>query len=164
MRLALVLLVSGCVAATGGVGLPEVVARAAPGTEPVAARGTTALAVRSVAPEPDGGTVEVAGAECSAVSGPFRAELTTPARLVLPDLGEASAPVTVNCRLGSARGAMRSDPQFGWSGGMGGWPAIGVSVGTGGYDGVGVGMGWYGGGVGTGRDITRYPDMRVVLE
>jgi hypothetical protein len=160
---ALALLLGACVAADGGAGLPETVATAPPGTEPVPAQGVTGLAVRSLVPNDEGRPVEVAGADCTAASGPFRAEFQTPARLVLPDLGPASAPLRVDCRIGEARGAMRAEPQLGWAGGLGGWPAIGVTVGTGSSDGVGVGVGWYGGGAGVGRDITRYPDMRIVL-
>jgi hypothetical protein len=120
--------------------------------------------VRTVAPATAGGQ-EIAGARCTASSALYRAEFTAPARLLLPDFGPASPPVTVVCRAGEAEGRAVSEPEPYWSRGLGGWPAIGISVGTGDISGVSVGAGWYGGGTGWGGTAaTRYPALRVVLE
>lgn len=157
--------IAGCVAP--GVAPPGVeTVRAEPkdGVAAPAARGETQLVVRAVPAGTQG--QELRGALCVADAPWFRAEFTSPARLLLPDYGAAAPVVTVTCRSGTASGTAAASPEAAWSGGLGGWPAIGMSVGTGNAAGVGVGLGWYGGGVGTagGVPVVRYPELRVVLE
>lgn len=145
-----------------GLPLPEPAMRMTPrdGVTWPAARGEASMVVRTVA-----GGVEVPGAECRAESNLFQAGFRTPARLLLPDFGEASPSLRIACRDGAASGVVEARPRIGWAqDAYGGWPAVGVSVGTGGYGGVGVGMSWYGGGGGAGAvPAVRYPDVEVVL-
>jgi hypothetical protein len=148
-------------AAPPGVG--TVSATRTAGVQAPLASGETQIVVRAVpAGAPD---QELHGAQCVAESPWFRSEFASPARVLVPDYGTQSPPVTVTCRSGTATGSAVAQPQAAWSGGLGGWPAVGVSVGTGDSSGVGVGFGWWGGGVGTygGAPVVRYPELRVVV-
>jgi len=131
-------------------------------TAPIA-RGESSLVVRAV---PAGSLgQEIHGAACRAETDYFTAEFLSPARVLMPDLGETAPVVRVTCRAGEAVGSADALPERAWSGGLGGWPAVGISVGTGDTSGVGVGLGWYGGSVGAsgGSPVVRYRELRVPL-
>jgi hypothetical protein len=135
----------------GGRGLPEVRAMATdvkwlpPGREP------TGFAVRSFAPGPDGDLVEVAGANCVVTADVYRAEIVTPTRVILPDLGADAPAVRTDCRLGDGlAGAVVGEPQFRWDR-TGGNPAERL---------VWRGGQWWGG---PQSGPMRYPDMLVPL-
>lgn len=156
---------AGC-ATTGAapVGVQTVQAVAKPGVAAPVARGETQLVVRTVTAGAPG--QELVGAACVADTPWFQAKFTSPARILMPDLGASAPTVTVTCRSGTATGTAAAPPVAAWSGGLGGWPAVGISVGTGDVNGVGVGLGWYGGGVGgaSGVPVTRYNELRVELQ
>jgi hypothetical protein len=160
-------LVSGCTEAGPGAP-PEAPVRVAPTRDATwpPARGETEMVVRAVTPAAQRAQQEIAGARCTAASPLYAAEFTAPARVLLPDFGSASPPVTVTCRAGDAEGSAQSRPELRGTGGFYGWPAVGISVGTGDFDGVGLGMGWYGGGTGwsSGDAAVRYPSLRVVVD
>jgi hypothetical protein len=159
-----VMLAAAC-AAPGPVdpGVPSVRAEPRPGVTTPLARGETSLVVRAVPAGPTG--QEVQGAACLAETGYFTAEFVSPARILMPDLGEAAPVVSVACRAGDTSGSAEALPERAWSGGLGGWPAVGISVGTGDAAGVGVGLGWQGGSVGGtgGVPVVRYRELRVPL-
>lgn len=118
---ALVLALAGCgfgpggATTGGGRGLPEVRAMATDVKRLPPGRGPTGVAVRSFAPGPDGDLVEVAGATCVFSADVYRAEIVTPARVILPDLGADAPDVRADCRLGDGlAGAVIGEPQFGW--------------------------------------------------
>ena len=65
-------------------------------------------------PGPDGWQ-EAAGAQCSVTGGDyFRAQVVTPVRLVLPDLGPDAPVVAAECVSGTARGRAAVAPNFSW--------------------------------------------------
>lgn len=99
----------------GGAGLPEVRAVATDVKRLPPGRGPTGVAVRSFAPGPDGNLVEVAGATCVFSADVYQAQIVTPARVILPDLGADAPQVRADCRLGATlAGAVVADPQFRW--------------------------------------------------
>ena len=156
--------VAGCVAP--GVAPPGVATVRADRVANVAAplaSGETQVVVRTVAA---GSGAETTGVACVAESPWSRASFASPARVLLPDFGPQSPPVSVTCRSGAGSGSAVARPQAAWEGGLGGWPAVGMSVGTGTNSGVGVGVGWWGGGgagASGGTPVVRYPDVRVVM-
>ena len=156
---------AGCVApGSAPPGVQTVRAERVSAAQAPLASGETQVVVRTFAAGPSG--QELSGVPCVAESPFFRAEFTSPARVLLPDFGAQSPSVSVTCRSGTASGSAVAPPQAAWEGGLGGWPSVGVSVGTGTNSGVGVGLGWWGGGgVGAsgGTPVVRYPDLRVVL-
>lgn len=135
----------------GGGGLPVVAMRPAGVTVVPPGRGRTlALAVRSFTPAADG-WAEVAGARCRVAAGELLvADLLTPARLTLPDLGPDAPRIEAKCSTGDAAGVDVVDPIFSW-------PEGGPSPATR----VWWGGGWWFGGEKTGP--VRYPDLAVAL-
>jgi hypothetical protein len=149
-------LAAGCTTTGGGQGVATMRAQPRPGVALPPAQGETALDIRAVGP---GGEAR-AGVYCNLVSALFTAGIRTPAQVLLPDYGPNAPEVTVACEGGSA--PVLSRPILAWSGGLGGWPSVGMSVNSEG--GVGVGLGWWGGAVGTGTPMTRYPEVSVVVD
>ena len=84
----------------GGKGLPQVRMSASQAMiVPPGRDGELALALRAFVPGPDGWQ-EAAGARCSVTGGDyFRAQVVTPVRLVLPDLGPDAPVVARRVRL-----------------------------------------------------------------
>ncbi len=150
----LVLLLAGCAAARGGGGgLPEVAMR--PSSEVVVPPGrgqsNLALAVRSFVPAGEGWN-EVTGARCQVTGGAyFRADVVTPARLTLPDLGPDAPPLQADCTSGALHGAAAVAPAFSW-------PEEGRPWGG---ERIWWGQGWWWGFQKTGP--MRYPDLAVAL-
>ena len=102
--------------ATGsGKGLPVVAMQSSRDVVVPPGRGRPlALAVRAFVPGPEGWQ-EVAGARCRVVGDEFfRAELTTPARLIIPDLGPDAPVLRADCTGDGASGASAVAPVFGW--------------------------------------------------
>jgi hypothetical protein len=99
----------------GGRGLPEVAMRATGSVVVPPGRDTpAALAVRAFVPGPDGWQ-QVAGARCRVTGADyFVADLVTPARLVLPDLGPDAPMLRADCTQGTARGSAVVAPVFPW--------------------------------------------------
>ena len=156
--LALVSAVAGCGgggyqwtgASGGGRGLPEVSMRAsASAVVPPGRDAPEALALRAFVPGPDGWS-EVAGARCGVTGGDyFRAEVVTPVRLVVPDLGPDAPPLRADCASGTTRGAAIVYPAFSWP--AEGRPGPAQRV-------------WWGGGWWWGLQKSgpmRYPDLAV---
>jgi hypothetical protein len=135
----------------GGAGLPEVRAMATDVKRLPPGRGPTGVVVRSFAADPGGDLVEVAGANCVFTADVYRAEVVTPARVVIPDLGADAPEVRADCRLGAdLAGAVIAEPQFRWDS-------------TGGSQAERVfwrGGQWWGGPQG---GPMRYPDLAVPL-
>ena len=76
--------------------------------------GDRALALRSFVPGPDGWQ-EIDGARCRVTGGDYlSADVVTPVRLVLPDLGPDAPPLRADCETGTARGAAVVEPFFPW--------------------------------------------------
>lgn len=163
------LLLAGCVvpAPTTPPGATVVRAEARPGVAMPPARGETSLVVRAAPASALG--QDLAGVACRAETPYSTASFTTPAQILMPDLGSAAPSVTVTCNAqtptGKLSGTAIASPEAPWSNGLGGWPAVGISVGTGNAQGVGVGVGWSGGSAGTssGTPAIRYRDLRVPL-
>lgn len=156
---------AGCVSpgmAPSGVGTVRAVPK--PGVVAPPAQGEAQLVVRTAAAATPG--AEIAGATCVAETPFSRVAFASPARVLMPDFGAQAPTVSVTCEAGAARGSATAAPVAAWQGGLGGWPAVGVSVGTGNAGGVGLGLGWYGGGVGgaSGVPVTRYNELRVLLQ
>lgn len=101
--------------AGGGYGLPEVVLQPTGETIVPPGRGNTkALAVRTFVPEGEGWS-EVTGVPCSVTAAPYlAANLVTPARVVLPDLGPDAPNVQADCRNATLAGSAAVAPQFSW--------------------------------------------------
>ena len=134
----------------GGAGLPEVAMRPSGEVAVPPGRGAReGLAVRAFLPG-DGEWREVGGARCSITGGDFfRAELVTPARLTLPDLGPDAPTLRADCTSGTARGTAVVAPAFSW-------PAEGRPS--------PIERAWWGGGWWWGFQRTgpmRYPDLAV---
>lgn len=138
--------------AGGGAGLPQVAM--APTGETVVPPGRGArrgLAVRTFVAVPDGWS-EVSGANCTVSGVPyFRANLVTPARLVLPDLGPDAPALRAECETPTAWGSDTVAPAFAWP--VEGRPNP-------------VTRAWWGGGWWWGYQKTgplRYPDLAIGL-
>jgi hypothetical protein len=132
-----------------GRGLPEVTMTAQEDWIVPPGRGRTALAVRAFVPGANGEWQEVAGARCQVTGSPFfAADLMTPARLVLPDLGPDAPSLMADCISGAARGQGAVAPDYGWqeSGGTHGQRMV-------------FGAGWWRGYDGSGP--LSYPDLSV---
>ncbi len=101
--------------AGGGAGLPQVAM--GPTGEAVVPPGRGAwrsLAVRTFESTPAGWS-EVTGARCVVTGDPFfRANVTTPTRLVLPDLGPDAPALRAECETPTASGADVVGPVFSW--------------------------------------------------
>ena len=100
----------------GGGGLPVVSMRAnADEVVPPGRGAAVGLAVRAFVPGVEEEWTEVAGARCRVTGGNFfSADLVTPARLVLPDLGPDAPPLRAECTSGNARGVDVVGPGFSW--------------------------------------------------
>jgi hypothetical protein len=136
--------------AGGGSGLPQVAMR--PSGEQVVPPGRGAmkgLAVRTFVPGADG-WVEVAGARCTVTGVPFfRADVVTPVRLLLPDLGPDAPTLRAECETATAKGYDVSQPVYGWP--VEGRPSPAERM-------------WWGGGWWWGYERTgplHYPDLAV---
>ena len=123
-----------------------------------AREGTAGLTVRTVATDPAGATKELRGAACTATSALYAARFRTPARLALPDFGEASPPVEVTCAAGAGEGSGTATPVGGR--GLGGWPALGMSVSSR----EASASASAGGAAASARGLVRYPELRVMVE
>ena len=77
------------------------------------ARGETQLIVRTVTAGAPG--QELVGAACVADTPWFQAKFTSPARILMPDLGASAPTVTVTCRSGTATGTAAAPPVAAWS-------------------------------------------------
>ena len=110
------------------------------------------VAVRAFVPDAAGteGWQEVAGARCRVTGGDYyRADLVTPARLVIPDLGPDAPVLVATCENGAASGRSAVAPAYGWR--NPGVPSPGNRV-------------WWGGGWWWGMQKSgpmRYPDLSV---
>lgn len=113
--------------------------------------GARALALRTFVPGTDGWQ-EVSGARCRVTGGDyFRAQVVTPVRLVLPDLGPDAPVLRAECESGIARGAAAVAPDFPWPAETLASPAQ---------------RAWWGGGWWWGFQKSgpmRYPDLAVAL-
>jgi hypothetical protein len=108
------------------------------------------LGVRTWVRAPDGTITETPGA-CRIEEGAFGAEMATPGRLVIPDLGPDAPTIVATCTSGALAGSNAVEPAFGWAGNGGSAPER-----------VAWGGGWWWGGVRTGP--MRYPDLDVGLQ
>lgn len=136
----------------GGRGLPEVRMSASQTVVvPPGRDGARALALRTFVPGTDGWQ-EVSGARCRVTGGDyFRAQVVTPVRLVLPDLGPDAPVLRAECESGIARGAAAVAPDFPWPAETLASPAQ---------------RAWWGGGWWWGFQKSgpmRYPDLAVAL-
>ena len=115
-------------------------------------RWKTDLAVRAFVPDAEGGWVEMPGSRCRVSGGDyFTADLVTPARLVLPDLGPDAPQLVANCTNGQLAGQAVVQPAYGW-------PEEGRPSGV---RRAGWGGGWWWGYEKTGPLV--YPDLAVAL-
>ncbi len=132
-------------------GLPEVQMRNTTGDVVAPARKYLAVPARSFQAGADGTWLEVTGAQCSVTSGVYQATLTTPARLVLPDLGPDAQPITAACSTGTLSGRDQVAPEYPW-------PAEGEASAA---SRVSYGRGWWYGYEKSGP--MKYPDIAVAL-
>jgi hypothetical protein len=126
------------------------------------ARGVADFTVRTAARAPSGVDLEVRGVECVATSGAATTAFRSPARVVLPDVGQG---VRVACAGGGRSGEAVVEARQAFQ--RGGWraaPSIGVSIGAGGGRGtrVGTGLGVNVAPVAVPAGVA-YDDVRVVL-
>jgi hypothetical protein len=101
----------------GGAGLPQVAMRPNPAAIVPPGRRSTGLAVRTFVPAEgtDDGWNEVAGARCRVTGGDFfHADVVTPVRLVVQDLGPDAPPLHAECSSGTLAGADAVAPGFSW--------------------------------------------------
>jgi hypothetical protein len=103
----------------GGGGLPEVTMNPRTVFVVPPGRWRTGLALRTFVPGADGSWQEVVGARCRVVGGEYyRAEVVTPVRIVLPDLGPDAPPLTATCSTlaagGTISGTATVAPVYGW--------------------------------------------------
>jgi hypothetical protein len=100
----------------GGRGLPVVSMRANSDEVVPPGRGAPiGLAVRAFVPGTEEEWTEVAGARCHVTGGNFfSADLVTPARLVLPDLGPDAPALRADCASGAATGTDIVGPVYSW--------------------------------------------------
>lgn len=135
----------------GGGGLPATRAEARPDSMTPPGRRDLALAVRAFATETDGSLVEIRGATCQVTGGAFAANVATPARVVIADLGPDAPALTARCRAGALEGAAAVPPVFSWAAGGGNPPQRML-----------WGLGWTYGYAKVGP--MHYPDLRVMLD
>ena len=112
-----------------------------------------ALAVRAFVPAADAdGWNEIEGARCRVTGGDFfSADVVTPARLTVQDLGPDAPPLRADCSSGTLTGSAAVGPAFGWP--VEGRPGAVHRI-------------WWGGGWWWGFQKTgpmRYPDLAVAL-
>jgi hypothetical protein len=137
-----------------GAGLPPVMARNNTDEVVPPGRGRLGLAVRTFVADTgaSSGWQEVTGARCRVTGGHyFQADLVTPARLVVPDLGPDATPLVADCTSGVRHGRAAVLPAYGWRNLE--QPSAGNRV-------------WWGGGWWWGMQKTgpmRYPDLAVSL-
>jgi hypothetical protein len=99
----------------GGDDLPQVTMRASTDVVVPPGRWRTALALRAFVPVADNAWQEVTGARCRVTGGDFyRADVVTPVRLVLPDVGPDAPPLTASCRTETLSGTATVAPAFSW--------------------------------------------------
>jgi hypothetical protein len=60
--------------------------------------------MRSYVPGPEGAWQEIVGAQCLVEVGPYTASVTTPVRLVVPDMRPVDMPLVATCTQGDASG------------------------------------------------------------
>jgi hypothetical protein len=133
----------------GGAGLPVTVARASTDVVTPPGRGMLGLAVRSYQRTATGEPAELP-ATCAIEAGAFEAQMVTPGRLVIPDLGPDAPAITAVCTAGPLAGRNSVAPAFRWAS-TGGMPPERVAW----------GLGWWWGGTKSGP--MRYPDLDVGL-
>lgn len=114
----LVLALAGCYGGEqvsgGGNGLPQVAMRNSNETVVPPGRGTLALAVRTFVPAGEKWN-EVKGARCRVTGGDFfAADVVTPVRLTVQDLGPDAPPLKADCVSGNLAGSDVVAPAFGW--------------------------------------------------
>ncbi len=103
-------------AAGGGAGLPQVAMRNSNETVVPPGRGVRqmGLALRTFVPAGEGWN-EIVGSRCQVTAGDLlRADVVTPVRLTLPDLGPDAPPLRADCTSGTLKGAAAVAPAFGW--------------------------------------------------
>jgi hypothetical protein len=101
----------------GGGGLPQVATRSSTAYVVPPGRGRLGLAVRTFVADADAprGWREITGARCRITGGDFyRAELVTPARLVVPDTGPDAPALVADCATGTLSGRAAAPPVYGW--------------------------------------------------
>lgn len=135
----------------GGGGLPATRAEARPDSMTPPGRRDLGLAVRAFASETDGSPVEIEGAVCRVTGGAFSANVATPARIVIADLGPDAPDLTARCTAGALEGAAAVQPDFSWARGGGNPPQR-----------IAWGLGWTFGYAKVGP--MRYPDLRVTMK
>jgi hypothetical protein len=101
------------------------------------------LVVRAFVVDAAGRRREVIGAQCNVTSELYSTQLTTPARLVVPNLGSRSPMLTFECRAYGLRGEAESDVATHWRAQPFGYGAYG----------------WEG----PAYPVSDYPDVTVVL-
>jgi hypothetical protein len=137
----------------GGGGLPQVATRSSTAYVVPPGRGRLGLAVRTFVADAEAprGWQEIAGARCRITGGLFsRAELVTPVRLVVPDLGPDAPALVADCATDALQGRAAVPPVYGWR--NPGVPSPPNRVWRGGW--------WWG------MQLTgpmRYPDLAVAL-
>ncbi len=115
---------------------------------------TLGLAVRTFVPAAEAdGWREIAGAQCRVTGGDlFRADVVTPVRLRVQDLGPDAPPLRADCTSGALKGAAVVAPAYGWP--VEGRPAAVHRI-------------WWGGGWWWGFQKTgpmAYPDLAVGMK
>lgn len=134
----------------GGMGLPPTRAEARTDVVTPPGRRDLGLAVRTFAVETDGSLVEIEGAACRVTGGAFSADLRSPGRLVIADLGPDAPALTARCKAGALEGAAAVAPDFSWAAGGGNPPQR-----------MAWGLGWTFGYAKVGP--MRYPNLQVVM-
>ncbi|MBP7003661.1 hypothetical protein [Amaricoccus sp.] len=135
----------------GGWGLPATRAEARPDSMTPPGRRDLGLAVRAFATETDGSLVEIKGATCKVTGGAFSANVATPARIVIADLGPDAPALTARCVAGALEGGATALPHFSWAQGGGNPPQR-----------VAWGLGWTYGYAKVGP--LSYPNLRVMMQ
>jgi hypothetical protein len=109
-------LLAGCSSGLTGPerGAPEAVMKNVSGDFVPPARDYENVMARSFTAGADGAWVETPGAACTAEAGRFRAQFTTPAVVVMPDLGPDAPVITTSCTLGQFNGQDVVPPDFNW--------------------------------------------------
>ena len=156
--LAAAALLAGC--AQGGLPLGPAVA--VPAARFAEVRGQADLVVRAAIPAGEREAREVGGAVCEVSTILFEAQLTTPARLVVPSFGPQSPTLVIDCRAGELRGRAERPVVTRWVNAPGAWPGPGPwgpGYGYGGWGGWGGPWGWSG----PSYPVFEYPDVTVML-
>lgn len=148
------ILLGGC--ATGLPLQPDVVVS---GQQFVAVRGEADVVVRSYLVDPGGERLEVGGAACKVTSSLYDAQLTTPARMRLPNFGPQSPVLNFACAAGKLKGTAQRPIATYWRSAPGYAGPLWYGPGW------GPGWGWDGPGWGFAPSypIWEYPDVAVML-